>query len=233
MKEKRQTARAGKFSEANTRLLSGLLICPVCSKKMFVCRRTSKGKEYSSYRCSSCSGQTIPCPRIEQAVIAQVKNEILIESNIDLMIALYQEELKKEKPKKRGKATDYSAQLVTVTAKIERVTEAIAEMGANEPLKKKLADLQEQQRLIREKQTDQLIFAQNGHEIIQNAHENSASIAEVFKDKNAPMEIQRDALQLFIKEIVPVTKTSALIRYHLPDGCASKTVPPRRFELRF
>ena len=228
MKEKRQTARAGKFSESNVRLLSGLLICPICSRKMFVCRRTSKGKEYSSYRCSSCSGQTIPCHRVEQAVISRVQNEILLESNIDAMIALYQEDLKKEQPKKKVKANDYSAQLVTVTAKIDRVTEAIAEMGANEPLKRKLTDLQEQQRVIREKQTEQLFYSQNGNELIKNAHENSASILEIFNDKNAPLDIQRDALQLFIKEIIPLTKTSALIRYHLPDSCASKSVPPPR-----
>ena len=228
MKEKRQTARAGKFSEKNTRLLSGLLICPNCSKKMFVCRRTTKGKEYSSYRCSSCSGQTIPCGKVEQAVISQVKDEILIEKNIDNMIALCKAELDQEKPKKKGKVNDYSAQLVTVTAKIERVAEAIAEMGVNAPLRKKLEDLQEQQRIIREKQAEHLTFTSTGSELINSAHENSLSILDIIKDKNAPMEFQRDALQLFIKEIVPTGKTSAVIRYHLPESCASNLVPPHR-----
>jgi len=241
MKEKRQTARAGKFSTANIRLLSGLLICPQCSRKMFVCRRTTKGKEYSSYRCSSCSGQTYPCGKVEDAVMAQVQSEILIEKNIDMMIALYREELNATKPKQKGKAPDYSAQLVTVTSKIERVAEAIAEMGANEPLRKKLEDLQMQQQLIREKQSEHLAFTATGNEVISNAKENSLSIMDIIKDKNAPLDIQRDALMLFIKEIVPTSKTSALIRYHLPEGnlptqdypaggggCASNSVPPHR-----
>ncbi len=245
MKEKRQTTRAGKFSTANIRLLSGLLICPVCSKKLFVCRRTTKGREYSSYRCSSCSGQTYPCGKVESAVMDRAQNEILFDQNINNMIALYEADLKKAKTGKKGKALDYSAQLITVTAKIERVAEAIAEMGASEPLRKKLEDLQMQQQLIREKQSEHLSFIATGDHLIKSFHEQSHTILDILKDKNAPLDVHRDALMLFIKEIIPTSKTTALIRYHLPSGnlrnpdtpagggCASNSVPPRRFELRF
>ncbi len=234
MKEVRAKKREGKFTDQNTRLLSGLLICPICSRKMYVCRRTSNGTEYSSYRCSNCSGQTIPCWRVEEAVIKKSVEEILVKWNVDQMVDLYRAEYgQDEHNQNQSKKKDYTAQLIAVAARIERVTEAIAEIGLSSALQTKLKALQAQQQEIREKQAELMTMINAGSEIIDNAQQNSASIIDVLNDKEAPLEIKREALHLFINEIVPVGKTSAIIRYHLPDNCASKLVPPRRFELRF
>ena len=234
MKEVRSKKREGKFSDLNTRMLSGLLVCPNCSRKMYVCRRTSNGVEYSSYRCSNCSGQTIPCGRIEEAVIKKSTDEILVKANVDYLVDLYRVEFGSDDSSKQlSMKNDYASQLVAVEARIERVTEAIAEIGLSDAMQIKLKALQTQQQEIREKQAELMTMINAGSEIIDNALENSASIIDVLNDKEAPLEMKREALQLFIKEIVPVGRTSAIIRYHLPDNCASKLVPPRRFELRF
>lgn len=232
MKEVRAKKREGKFSDQNTRLLSGLLVCPICSRKMYVCRRTSNGTEYSSYRCSNCSGQTIPCWRIEEAVIHKAIDEILVKGNIDNMVELYRAEYgMDDHSKQKSEKDDYTAQLIAVAARIERVTDAISEIGLSSSLQSKLKTLQSQQQEIREKQAELQSRINEDDEIIDRAHENSTSIVDVLKDKEAPLEMKREALQLFIKEIIPSGKTSAIIRYHLPDNCASKLVPPPRRRL--
>lgn len=145
------------------------------------------------------------------------------------MVDLYRAEYgQDEHNQNQSKKKDYTAQLIAVAARIERVTEAIAEIGLSSALQTKLKSLQTQQQEIREKQAELMTMINAGSEIIDNAQLNSASIIDVLNDKEAPLEIKREALHLFIKEIVPVGKTSAIIRYHLPDNCASKLVPPPR-----
>ena len=222
--------RGAKFAEENTRLLTGLLKCPQCHRPMYVCKRPGKDTVYYSYRCSACGG-SVPCHKIEHAVVAKIKTEILLKENVDRMVDLYRAEFEGAAGnEKKTKQQEYTEQLIAIAAKIERVTEAIAGIGANPALEKKLHALQAQEQEIRYNQAELLQSTRDQEGIADNAHKTSLSIMDVMTDEDAPLSLRREAMSLIIYEIVPLSRTSALVRYHLPAHQVSNSVPPQGFE---
>lgn len=97
-------------------------------------------REYKSYTCNKCRGKTYRCDKIDNLVIENINKIILTDDNIQKMIEKAKKELEKQKHTATGKEM-FLEQIESIDAKIDRITDAIADIGLTASLKQKLDEL--------------------------------------------------------------------------------------------
>jgi DNA invertase Pin-like site-specific DNA recombinase len=143
-------------------LLSGLLLCGVCGSPMVVSAiRMKAGKRYANFACSArryrgnlaCqNNHTIGENKLNRKILAAVRG--VFESP---EFARWVDETVREKEAKRAKAKTPASQLEhdirSQEARVEKVTEAVAEVGMSAALRAKLATEEGRLRELRKKLT--------------------------------------------------------------------------------
>lgn len=133
-------ARQRKF----TYLLSGLLKCGVCGSSMCVVARRKKGVlSYASFGCSAshnkgehiCSNrETVSERKVNDAVLTAVRDLVASPKFADRFVEVFEKRLRQRKTQGRDERPALEAEVREQERRVEKVTEAIANVGFSEPL---------------------------------------------------------------------------------------------------
>ena len=116
---------------ASRYLLSGLLRCGDCGAKMF--GKSGKSGKYRYYVCGvsermgaeQCSAKPVPVNKIEQAVMQRILNVVLTEPNVERLVDLTNQELRRLISSSKATVAAIEAKLFDVHKRLDRLFEAI------------------------------------------------------------------------------------------------------------
>ncbi|MCT4508473.1 MAG: recombinase family protein [Tepidibacter sp.] len=130
-------------------LLSGLIFCGECGRRMHGNRRTQKNKQkYSSYRCScrmkseKCKNKEIRKEYIEEFVLSELEKNILNDEAIPYIVKKINEYLKKQSSTNETNLNSFKEELRKVNKQIENIINAISNGFFQESFKIKMDDLE-------------------------------------------------------------------------------------------
>ncbi|MCI0836824.1 MAG: zinc ribbon domain-containing protein, partial [Chloroflexi bacterium] len=116
---------------ASRYLLSGLLRCGDCGAKMF--GKSGKSGKYRYYVCGvsermgaeQCAAKPVPVNKIEQAVMQRILNVVLTEPNVERLVVLTNQELRRLISSSTATVAAIEAKLIDVHKRLNRLFEAI------------------------------------------------------------------------------------------------------------
>lgn len=134
-------------------LLSGLLFCGVCGRRLTVMKYTKRGAPY--FCCISkdqgrvCSNRRlVQGPEIERRVLKSLREKLLSPQAVELAVATYREE-RTRLAAERAKARDSTErELADVRRQLGNVKRAIREAGHSRALLQDLAELETRERVL-------------------------------------------------------------------------------------
>ncbi|MDO8688570.1 MAG: recombinase family protein, partial [Dehalococcoidia bacterium] len=217
-------------------LLSGMLFCS-CGHAM-TGHKAKSGKNFY-YLCQrkykqgneSCSARMVPKEKLEKAVVAQLRREVLTDENIEELVCLVNEELRSSSGLLREKVEVIDAEMHDVKARLGKLYDAL-ETGKLEmdDLAPRIRELKQRiEGLSRSRVQAEADMVLRGLEPLDlSAVKARAKEMQAMLQKTEITE-RKGFLRSFIKRI-EVDKTKVTIFYHLPltvDGSgADKTVLP-------
>ncbi len=203
-------------------LLSGLLYCS-CGRGMI--GRSAKSHQYYYYQCNrnfregkdACNSGLIPKDKIESAVLEQLKEVILTESNVKELVKLVNEDIKQEFTQYQDRIDSVDTQLKEINTRLGRLYDAI-ETGkvSLDELAPRIRELKSQKDRLDESriQSEADAILQHSHVLDMNM------IRDYVNDLKALLEeaenTERKAfLRSFVKRVV-MDNDRVTIEYKLP-----------------
>ncbi|MCH7971428.1 MAG: recombinase zinc beta ribbon domain-containing protein [Chloroflexi bacterium] len=111
--------------------MSGLLRCGDCGAKMI--GKSGKSSKYRYYVCGisermgaeQCAARPVPVSKIERAVMQRILNVVLTESNVERLVELTNQELRRLISSSKATVAAIEAKLIDVHKRLDRLFEAI------------------------------------------------------------------------------------------------------------
>ena len=203
----------GHFSKKRP-LLSGLLYCGVCGKKVFLDRRKAKGHTYETYYCND----------YHVGFRREILDSLVIEKGIELLSDdQYNKDVEAiiasaETPL-TGKADNstLNAEIAKIDRKIARISIAIEDSDVNPAtLVKRLAELEKERAGLVSQMPSPEDMAAFRDRILAEADHLRLSIISILKSEKSSTDALRDALSLFIHSVVVYPDHGVMIRHTLP-----------------
>lgn len=205
MRREKNKHVGGGLKAKRTYILSGILVCDSCGEKMSGCmRRSSTGREYYYYRCTSnrktdyCS--SVNADKIETAVKKRFDRAIFTEHNKKIVAEAIEQysRIYRDSDANKNKV-DYNAELLTTTNQINRIVDAIANGASTPAMYEKLKDLENKKAALLS-DMEKIISYEDQDKVLRKQIEdflNSHSSIEDFSP-----EKQKTILSMFIESIV-------------------------------
>ena len=218
-KIRKRAPGSGAYS-LNRTLLSGMLYCGVCGKRMYNDKRTAKGHVYETYRCNL-KHAGIRREFLESMVLSAAEDLLTGETwknDSERLIASFSEPL--------DAGVDKFAirrEIAQIERKLGRLSDAVADGGGSRSILSKITELETK----REALSAQLEAGSGADlEKIRNVTERlRARILDTLNDDSASVDDKRDALALFIPRITIYNGCDLLVEHGLPgySGVASES----------
>lgn len=217
-KVRKRAPGSGSYSKNRT-LLSGLLVCGVCGKRMYNDKRSSKGHVYETYRCN-----------LKHAGVRREKLEkMVIDAALDLLTGEVWK-VSSEKLIASFSVTDQTMdkaavkrEVSQIDRKLDRLSDAVADGGGSRTILAKISELEARKESLQM----QLNAGPNADlERIRDMTEKMRiRIIETLKDESASVDDKRSALALFIPRITLYNGCDLLVEHGLPgySGVASES----------
>ena len=204
----------GHFSKKRP-LLSGLLYCGVCGKKVFLDRRKAKGHTYETYYCNlyhvGFRREILDSLVIEKGI--ELLSDDQYNKDVEAIIASAETPL-------TGQADNsaLNAEIAKIDRKIARISSAIEDSDENPAtLVKRLAELEKERAgLISQLPSSPAEMAEFRDRILAEADHIRLSIISILKSEKSSTDALRNALSLFIHSVVVYPDHGVMIRHTLP-----------------
>ncbi|MBQ6508041.1 MAG: recombinase family protein [Flexilinea sp.] len=220
---RKHVGRQGGWS-ANPPMLSGLLYCGECGNPMYICRRKSKGRLYSTYRCRD--KECFPGVRqdlIEPFVIRQCE-EILTAENarkwIDGLVDADSTEAE------RNALENAEKELSAIEKRISNAVDLLLD-NPSEALTARLAEMEARRKELQErirKLTERDSAGFDADVLYQSTLELSTRILAVLRSPDASDDLKRTVLASFVRSIVVSADHIVIINY-IPPGFPAEVAP--------
>ncbi len=206
--------RAGSNKAKEVYLLSGIIFCGKCKKRLVGNRRIAgkKKKMYVSYQCSSgkrCNLKSINKQYIEELIINEIENKMFSPKAIDRLANKIYEYSKSQQTEIQSDIKMFEKELEKVEHQISNIVDAIANGMFHESMKEKMNQL--------EKRKSELTFDLNEAKL--QAEINSPSVENIknylklnSNIKNKTLEEQKKILQSYISKVT-VTNSNIDIKF--------------------
>lgn len=212
-------------------LLSGLLYCGVCGKKVFINRRKAKGRLYETYYCND----------KHIGYRKNILDNLVVSKGIELLSEeKYQEDVKtivstlKSPFINQVDNNTLASEINKIDAKIKRILSVLEDL--DQPpitLVKRLSEL-ESKRSELASQMESHTDSSSNEKILEECNRIRKSLIEVLGNEKSTTEELRNALSVFIHSVVIYPDNKVLIRHTLPGFAAvasttsrEVTAPPR------
>ena len=215
--KRKRSPGAGVYSQ-NRSLLSGLMYCGECGKRMYLDRRKSKGRIYESYYCS---GYHIGVRREEiESLVLEKAIEILEDhwqNDLDLMMRDLEQDLRSDDDKR-----DAEIKIRKIDRDIKRLIDLLLTTTTPpDALMDKMRELEAQK-----KELNDFLYGDLSERL--EAYRNMANkahdeILSVLKSKYTSTDEKRDALELFIESITVERVYKRKLRVRLAHGIPDST----------
>jgi hypothetical protein len=137
-------------------LLSGLLVCGACGRKLTVMRYTKGANRVPYFACmfhdSGCSNhRMVRGPEIERRVLDGLREKLLSPDMIELAVKTYREERRRRAAERARMRDSTDRELADVRRQLRNVRAAIRDAGHSRALLQDLADLETRERALETK----------------------------------------------------------------------------------
>lgn len=202
----------GHYSK-NRPLLSGLLYCGVCGKKVFLDRRKAKGHTYETYYCND---YHLGFRReIIEKLVIEKGLELLSEESYQNTVNTVTEAIKSPFEAKTDNST-IEAEIAKIDRKIARISSAIEDSDdVPTTLVKRLSEL-EKERAIFAQSLESSVDPEAQKKFLAETNRIRLTIIEILKNEKSTTEDLRNALSLFVHSVVIFPDKKVLIRHTLP-----------------
>lgn len=220
---RKHIGRQGGWS-ANPPMLSGLLYCGECGNPMYICRRKSKGRLYSTYRCRD--KECFPGVRqdvIEPFVLSQCE-EILTAENVRSWVeALADADSTEAENTVRENA---EKELSALEKRIGTAVDLLLD-HPSEALTARLAEMEARQKELQDRiqkltQRDSAGF--DADTLYKSTLELTTRILAVLRAPDASDDLKRTALASFVRSIIVAADHLVVINY-IPPGFPAEVAP--------